>query len=84
MFVILIEAIREFNRSVPFRPYEIRTNGGERLRVPHPDFIFVSPKGTWVIVTDAREHPRHISSLLIDEVAPLRKARPRKRPHKSK
>jgi hypothetical protein len=81
---MLIEAIREFNRSVPFRPYEIRTNGGERLRVPHPDFILVSPKGAWIIVTDAREHPRHISSILIEEVAPLRKGRPRKRTHKSR
>lgn len=70
---MLIDAIREFNRAVPFRPYAIRTNGGERLRVPHPDFIFVAPKGTWVIVTDEKDYPRHISSLLIEEVAPLRK-----------
>ncbi len=81
---MLIEAIREFNRAVPFRPYEICTNGGERLRVPHPDFILVSPKGAWVIVTDAREHPRHISSILIEEVAPVRKAHPRKRTRKPK
>src|SRR5947209_18345020 len=71
--VMLIETIREFNRAVPFQPYEIRTNGRERLQVPHPDFIFVSPKGAWVIVTDARERPRHISSILIEEVAPVRK-----------
>jgi hypothetical protein len=81
---MLIETIREFNRAVPFRPYEIRTNGGERLRVPHPDFIFVSPKGAWIIVTDGREHPRHISSILIEEVAPLRKLNARKKPPKSK
>ena len=81
---MLIEAIREFNRAVPFRPYEIRTNGGERLRVPHPDFILVAPKGTWIIVTDMREHPRHINSILIEEVAPSRKARVRKRGPKSK
>src|SRR2546425_879600 len=37
LVVMLIEAIREFNRAVPFRPYEIRTNGGERLQVPHRD-----------------------------------------------
>ena len=80
--VKLIEAIREFNRAVPFMPYEIRTNGGERLRVPHPDFILVSPRGTWIIVTDENEHPRHISSLLIEEVAPLRKPLTRKRAKK--
>ena len=81
---MLIEAIREFNRAVPFQPYEIRTNGGERLRVPHPDFIFVSPKGSWVIVTDQKEHPRHISSILIEEVAPLRKRPGAKRTKKAK
>lgn len=70
---MLIKSIREFNRAVPFRPYEIRTNGGERLRVPHPDFILVAPKGAWVIVTDEKDHPRHNSTLLIEEVAPVRK-----------
>ncbi len=75
---MLIEAIREFNRAVPFHPYEIRTNGGERLQVPHPDFIFVAPKGSWVIVTDRKDRPRHISSILIEEVAPLTKRHNRK------
>jgi hypothetical protein len=69
---MLIETIREFNRAVPFQPYEIRTNGGQRLVVPHPDFIFVSPKGSWVIVTDLDERPRHISAILIEEVSPVR------------
>ena len=68
---MLVETIREFNRASPFIPYEIRTNGGERLRVPHPDFVFVAPKGGWVIVTDENDRPRHVSSLLIEEVAPL-------------
>ena len=68
---MLVETIREFNRAVPFVPYEIRTNGGERLRVPHPDFVFVAPKGAWVIVTDELDRPRHVSSLLIEEVAPI-------------
>jgi hypothetical protein len=69
---MLVETIREFNRAIPFIPYEIRTNGGERLQVPHPDFVLVAPKGAWVIVTDERDRPRHISSLLIEEVAPVR------------
>jgi hypothetical protein len=67
---MLAEVIREFNRTVPFQPYEIRTNGGECVRVPHPDFVFVSPKGSWVIVTDENERSRYTSSLLIEEVLP--------------
>ena len=70
---MLIQTIREFNRASPFVPYEIRTNGGERLKVPHPDFILVSPRGGWVIVTDEQDHMRHISSILIEEVAPVRR-----------
>jgi hypothetical protein len=69
---MLVETIRDFNRATPFVPYEIRTNGGERLRVPHPDFVFVAPRGGWVIVADRRDHLRHISSILIEEVAPIR------------
>ena len=81
---MLIEVIREFNRAVPFQPYEIRTNGGERLRVPHPDFILVAPKGAWVIVTDGHDHPRQVSSLLIEEVAPLRRRPPHRKAVKRK
>ena len=41
---MVIESIREFNRSVPFTPCEIHTATGERHRVPHPDFISISLK----------------------------------------
>jgi hypothetical protein len=82
--VTLIEVIREFNRAVPFQPYEIRTNGGERLRVPHPDFVMVAPRGTWGIVTDEHDRPRHIRSLLIEEVAPLTKRSTARRTKKSR
>ena len=76
---MLIETIHDFNRAVPFVPYVIRTNAGERLRVPHPDFVFVAPRGTWVIVTDERDRPRHIKSLLIEEVSPLQKRAQKRR-----
>jgi hypothetical protein len=66
---MVIESIREFNRSVPFTPYEIRTASGERHRVPHPDFISISPKGSFVVVIDARERPHHLSSRLIDRAS---------------
>jgi hypothetical protein len=41
---MVIESIREFNRAVPFAPYEIWMASGERYAVPHPDFILVSRK----------------------------------------
>ena len=50
---MVITSIREFNRAVPFTPYEIQTVSGERYTVPHPDLISVSPKGSFVVVINA-------------------------------
>src|SRR5579871_6191991 len=68
---MVIQSIREFNRAVPFKPYEIRMASGERYVVPHSDFATVSPKGSFVIVFDRNERPHHLSSLLIECAAPL-------------
>jgi hypothetical protein len=70
-FVMVIGSIREFNRAVPFVPYEIRMVGGERYTVPHPDFISISPKGTFVVIIDAKDRPHHLSALLIERASPL-------------
>ena len=79
---MVIESIREFNHAVPFVPYEIHTASGERYEVPHPDFISISPKGSFVIVIDAKERPHHLNALLIDRASALngqRRRRSRKR-----
>jgi hypothetical protein len=68
---MVIDSIREFNRAVPFNPYEIHTASGERYTVPHPDFISISPKGSFVVVIDAKERPHHLSSLLIERASLL-------------
>ena len=70
-FVVVIGSIREFNRAVPFVPYEIRTVSGERYSVPHPDFISISPRDTFVVIIDAKDRPHHLSALLIERVSPL-------------
>jgi hypothetical protein len=69
-FFMVIQSIREFNRTTPFVPYEIRMVSGERYAIPHPDFISVSPKGTFVIVFGSDETPHHISSFLIESASP--------------
>ena len=71
MFAMVIESIREFNRTVPFEPYEICMASGERYLVAHRDFVFVSPRGSLVIVFDKNEHPYHLSALLIESASPL-------------
>ncbi|PWU21070.1 MAG: hypothetical protein C5B50_02695 [Verrucomicrobia bacterium] len=69
---MVIEAIRELNQAVPFRPYSLRLVSGKVHSVPHPDFIYISPRGTYVMVVDSREHPHWMSSLLIEEVTHAR------------
>lgn len=66
---MVIESIREFNRTVPFVPYEIRMASGEHFRVPHPDFVSISPRGSYVVVIDAKDRPHHLSALLIERAS---------------
>ena len=77
--VMVIESIREFNRAVPFKPYEIRMASGELHSVPHPDFISIFRRGSFVIVLDATDRPHHLSALLIERATPLN-GRHRRRP----
>jgi hypothetical protein len=68
---MVIQSIRELNRAVPFKPYEIHMVSGKVYSVPHPDFATVSPKGSFVIVFGKNEQPHHLSSILIESAAPL-------------
>jgi len=70
-FFVVIESIRQFNRAVPFLPYEIHMARGERYDVSHPDFISISPKGSFVVVIDAKERPHHLNALLIERASLL-------------
>jgi len=75
---MVISSIRELNRAVPFKPYKIQMVSGESFIVPHPDFVSISPKGSFVICFDADESPHHLSSLLIESVSPRNSRRARK------
>jgi hypothetical protein len=68
---VVINSIREFNRAVPFVPYEIQMVSGERFEVPHPDFISISPRGSFVVLIDSQDRPHHLSSLLIERASLL-------------
>ncbi len=68
---MVIQSIREFNHAVPFHPYEIRTVSGERFEVPHPDFISISRKGTFVVLIDQDDRPHHLSAIMIERASPL-------------
>jgi hypothetical protein len=76
---VVIKSIREFNHAVPFVPYEIHMASGDTYQVPHPDFISISPRGSYVIIIDAEERPHHLNALLIDRASPLNGHKPRKK-----
>jgi hypothetical protein len=80
---MVVTSIREFNRAVPFKPYRIHMASGDSFEVPHPDFVSVSPKGSFVIVIDAKEHPHHLSSFLIERVTLHNGHRARKKSQRS-
>ena len=82
---MIIESIREFNRAMPFVPYEIHTARGERYRVPHPDFISVAPRGNYVVVIDMKNRPRHLNAISIERASLLnghQRRKTRKRTHR--
>ena len=76
---MVIESIREFNRAVTFKPYEAQMSSGERYPVPHPDFISISPRGSFVVIIDAKERPHHLSALFIERACLLNGRQRRKR-----
>lgn len=40
-----IEQLREVHKAQPFRPFTLELADGQRLEVPHRDFLWYSPKG---------------------------------------
>jgi len=52
-------------------------NGGETYVVPHPDFISVSTRGSFVVIIDKNDRPHHLNALLIERVSRLNGQSPR-------
>ncbi len=46
------EDIRKVHDAVPFKPFSLVLADGRAFRVPHPDFLSVSPKGTALSLWD--------------------------------
>ena len=75
---MIVEALRKLNDAEPFRPYVIRMASGEKYKVPHPDFISISPRGSQIIVYDETDRMHLLSPLLMEAATPL-KGRERQR-----
>ena len=48
-------------RLKPFRPFLVKTTDGDTHRVEHPDFAFISPANTEVVIYDKDGHFRHVA-----------------------
>ena len=63
--------------AVPFKPFKIHLPGSKKIRVPHPDFITVSPSGRTAIVFGPKDETYDVDIFLITalEVEPSRAGR---------
>jgi hypothetical protein len=69
---------RDRLRSQPFRPFDVKTAGGDTFRVSHADFAMISPNETEVIIYDRDNHFRVVSMNLIVSLEPAREPATRK------
>ncbi|MBU6401176.1 MAG: hypothetical protein KGS61_12735 [Verrucomicrobia bacterium] len=68
-----MEQIRELVDATPFQPFTIHLADGQSVRVPHPDFIAIGPRGRTVIVYRSDERFRIIDVMLVTELRVGRK-----------
>lgn len=65
---MVIRQLREFLRSAPFEPFELKLADGSVFKIRHPDYVSVSPRGR-VIMWDKEDNAHHINPLLILSLA---------------
>ena len=51
---VTAEELREIQHASPFRPYTIRMADGRSFQVPHPDFVWIAPRGRTLVVAQPR------------------------------
>jgi hypothetical protein len=62
------DAIRQAMHATPFVPFTPKMAGGPEVKVPHPDFIAVNPRGLTVVVFEQDGGWRVLDTLLIGEI----------------
>jgi hypothetical protein len=63
------EQLRATRDASPFRPFTVHLADGRSLRVPHRDFLSLSPGGRTIIVYHAAEAFSVLDLLLVTELA---------------
>ena len=57
--------IRDLMHAVPFKPFKIHLPGAKIIRVPHSDFISISPSGRIVVVHGPKDEVYTLDVFLI-------------------
>ena len=70
-----VQELRAAQHARPFHPYRIRMGDGHEYRVPHPDYVAMSPTGRLAYVFDDEGNSHRLdlllmTSLVIEESAP--------------
>ena len=70
---------QKLQRADPFSPYRIRLADGKTIRVPHPDFVAISPTGRMVTAYSADGEMHIIDIFLVTSLAIEPPARARRK-----
>ena len=74
------EQLREVHRAPPFRPFALELADGNRVHVPHPEFLAFSRTGRTVSVAGENDAFKIIDLLLVTAIDVSDGKAPRPRP----
>jgi hypothetical protein len=63
-----IEQMRATREANPFRPFTVRLSDGRSFRVPHRDYLSMSPSGRTVIIYEADDSCSILDLPLVTEL----------------
>ena len=49
----MLEEIRKLFRATPFMPFSLEFSSGTVLKVPHQDYLWITPAGMLIVCDDA-------------------------------
>jgi hypothetical protein len=65
---VTIEQLREAHQARPFRPFVLRLADGQKVRVPHPEFMAFSRTGRTVSVAAENDAFKIMDLLLVTSI----------------
>jgi hypothetical protein len=63
-----IQQLRAAHKAIPFQPFTVHMADGRSFRVPHPDFLFMSPTVRTVIICQEDDEFSILYLLLMTEI----------------